>query len=117
MSLAVLAPMAGLAQTDAPILPTLPGVNQAMPSNINLPAPLTDFIDKLKTINVSGGSNMPGGSSIDLSSAKGFWASINNWFISNVGVSLTDIIKAVFNFIIWVWELIIKLIQAGLSYL
>lgn len=110
LSLVILTPVAGLAQTNEPALPSLPGI-------INLSAPISDFMDKLKNINV-GGSAMPGGGSgIDLSSVKGLWDSINNWFISNIGVSFTDIIKAVFNFIIWIWELIIKLIQAGLSYL
>ncbi|TSA45479.1 hypothetical protein D4R51_01760 [bacterium] len=110
LSLVILTPIAGLAQTSEPALPTLPGI-------INLSAPISDFMDKLKNINV-GGSAMPsGGSSIDLSSVKGFWASINNWFVSNIGISFTDIIKAVFNLIIWIWEVIIKLIQAGLSYL
>ncbi len=106
----LMAPVPSSAQT-----PSLPDVNVSI-NNLTLPGPISDFIDKLKGINV--GPSTPGGSgSIDLSSLRGFWDSLNNWFSSNIGISFTDIIKLIFNFIIWVWELVIKLIQAGLSYL
>lgn len=41
--------------------------------------------------------------------------SINRWFGTNIGVSLGEIIKAIGSFVVWVLELIVKLIQAGLE--
>jgi hypothetical protein len=39
-----------------------------------------------------------------------FFRGISDWFQKNIGVSLFDIIKAIGNFIVWVLELIVKLI-------
>lgn len=110
--LVLIAPVLSSAQTSPPSLPNLPDLGQS------ITAPISNFVDKLKAI---GGSNVsvPDASNFDLgpSGVQGTWDNINNWFVSKIGVSLTDIIKAVVNLIIWVWELIIKLIQVGLSYL
>lgn len=44
-----------------------------------------------------------------------FFRGISDWFQKNIGVGLFDIIKAIGNFIVWILELIVKFIKAGLS--
>jgi hypothetical protein len=114
----IAAPVSGSAQTDTapPALPKLDLTNLGQSVSDSLPDPISNFIDKLKGIDIKGSAGADGGS-MDLSSAKGAWDSINNWFLENIGVSLNEIIKAIANLIIWVWELIIKLIKTGISYL
>ncbi len=118
--MSILVPILGSAQTTAPIISNLPNVGQAL-SDI-IPAPVSGFIDQLKTILQNGvnavGNGQAlsgGGNGLNLSNAGDIWNQINDWFSSNIGVSFTDIVKAVVNLIIWIWELIIKLIQVGLS--
>ena len=41
----------------------------------------------------------------------------NNWFSQNLGVPLTNILRAIGNFFIWILELITSLIKLGLSYI
>ena len=108
-----IAPVFTLAQT-APVLPDIIDVGQVITESI--PAPIFGFIEKLKGINIGGQSSVSGGS-MDFSSVKEGWDSINNWFLENIGVSFNEIIKSVANLIIWIWEIIIKLIKLGLSYL
>lgn len=43
-----------------------------------------------------------------------FFRGISDWFQKNIGVNLFDIIKAIGNFIVWILELIVKFIKAGL---
>ncbi|MGC9603580.1 MAG: hypothetical protein ABSF47_03900 [Minisyncoccia bacterium] len=118
-SITLLAPILSSAQSQNPA--NVSGINNLNLNDIqqNLPAPVSDFVNKLKGVfeNGPGMSGPTNGPQINLSDVGGTWASINSWFSSKIGVSLTDIIKAVVNLIIWIWELIIKLIQTGLSYL
>jgi hypothetical protein len=106
-----------------PAVPANIDVNNLGQTILNqLPAPVSDFVQKLKTVFQSGTngttiSGLTSGSGLDLSDASGLWGQVNNWFSSNIGVSLSDIIRAVVNLIIWIWGLIIKLIQVGLSHL
>lgn len=37
--------------------------------------------------------------------------------MQNIGVSFSEILRVVGNFIVWGFELVIKLLKAGLSYL
>lgn len=106
-------PVFASAQT-APIIPDVIDVGQVITESI--PAPIANFIDKLKGINIGGQPSVSGGS-MDFSSVKSGWDSINNWFTQNIGVSFTEIVKSVANLVIWIWEIIIKLIKVGLSYL
>ena len=121
LSLALLAPALSSAQNQNPA--AVPGINNLNLNQIqeSLSAPVSDFVNKLKGVFENGpgmGISSPSnGLQTNLSDVGGTWASINNWFSSKIGVSLTDIIKAVVNLIIWIWEVIIKLIQTGLSYL
>jgi hypothetical protein len=113
-------PLVGLAQ-NTPNVPTVPLNIDLKNLPDSLPAPISDFANKLKGI-FNGGSigniSVPSGEpNMSLSDVGGTWASINNWFVSKIGISLTDIIKTIANLIIWFWELVIKLIQTGLSYL
>jgi len=122
LSLAFIVPALSLAQqTSLPAVPTNININDLTQTVSNqLPAPVSDFISKLKDV-FQNGTNGPtvtsltSGNGMNLSDASGVWNQINNWFSSNIGVSFSDIIRAVVNLIIWIWELIIKLIQVGLS--
>lgn len=49
------------------------------------------------------------------SDLTGIFEKINIWFQNNVGVSLKEITSSLGNFIVWVLELIVRLIKAGLS--
>ena len=106
-------PIFASAQT-APIIPDIIDVGQTITESI--PAPIANFIDKLKGIDI-GGQPSVSGDSLDFSNVKSGWDSINNWFLQNIGVSFTEIVKSVANLFIWIWEIVIKLIKVGLSYL
>lgn len=110
-----IAPVFASAQTPPPVFPDIIDVGQIIIESI--PAPISNFIDKLRGINIGGQSTVSGGGSMDFSSVKEGWDSINNWFSSNIGVSFTEIVKSVANLVIWIWEIIIKLIKVGISYL
>jgi hypothetical protein len=45
------------------------------------------------------------------------WDSLNGWLESNIGISLSEIIRTLLNFIIWVFELIVKILQAVINIL
>ncbi len=108
-------------------------VNAQTPPNAqeNLPGPVNDLWNLLQKVRVdspnldvsqqgigqtvqqiANGKISQSAVSGDLSS---WWQSINGWFSANIGVSLGDIIKAVVNLVIWVWELIIKLLQGAVQ--
>ena len=106
-------PIFASAQT-APIIPDIIDAGQTITESI--PAPIANFIDKLKGIDI-GGQPSVSGDSLDFSNVKSGWDSINNWFLQNIGVSFTEIVKSVANLVIWIWEIVIKLIKVGLSYL
>ncbi|MGC9611175.1 MAG: hypothetical protein ABSE68_03105 [Minisyncoccia bacterium] len=116
--LILLAPISGFAQTSEP---SLPGQNLLN----GVSAPVSSFIDNLKSVlanglgsvggNISTPTNGGSGVSLDLSSIGSVWDSINNWFSANIGVSFRDIVKVAANVLIWFWELLIKLIQVGVS--
>lgn len=108
----------------ASLVPFVAGA-QVNISNNNMPGPVNDLLDtinkiQLPTIDVGGSS---AGGSLNLGQGNvttdlgSIWQNVNNWFSANVGVSLADIIKVAVNFMIWIWELVIKLIQAGLSHI
>ncbi len=113
------------------LVPFAAGAQSSVPnvSQQNLPQPVNDLLNTLSKININntpGGSlNTAGGppSSVNINGGDilnqlgNLWQSLNNWFAANTGVSLSDIIKAVVNLIIWIWEIIIKLLQVGLSHL
>ncbi len=123
LSLVFIIPVLSSAQTTPPTVPVNIDLNNLSQTiSDQLPAPVSDFIQKLKDVfqNGTNGTTINGltsGNGIDLSNASGLWSQINNWFSSNIGVSLSDVIRAIANLIIWVWELIIKLIQVGLSHI
>lgn len=123
LSLAFMVPTLGLAQTPVP--PAVPNIdvsNLSQTISNELPAPVSNFVQKLKGMfqggpNGGGGTGLTVGNGSSFSGGSDLWGRINNWFSSNIGISLSDIIRAVANLIIWIWELIIKLIRVGLSYL
>jgi hypothetical protein len=132
----VFLPMAGEAQiTGINTAPQPPVGDNSIPS-----LPLTDVVNLINQITskvVQGGQalqNLAGtatgvsqtvttqtsqsvGSSYDISGLIGFWNSVNNWFTQNVGTSLSDVVKTVVNFMIYIWEIIIKLLQVLVAHL
>ncbi len=63
------------------------------------------------------GNTLPTAPVTNLSGLTNIWNNVNAWCEKNVGISLREIINTVINFMIWIWELIIKLIRAALSYI
>ena len=112
-------PLAGSAQ-DMSNIPTVPTNIDLKSLPDKLPAPISEFANKLKGVfenSPGSGLSFSGDAPTSLSDIGSSWASINDWFVSKIGISLSDIIKTIANLIIWFWQLIIKLIQTGLSYL
>ena len=96
--------------------------------SINLPGPITDFMNSLDKIkldnsviklpdNLQGGEKLIGQRVISESQIGEWWNKINFWLMQNIGVSFSEILRVVGNFIVWGFELVIKLLKAGLSYL
>lgn len=46
---------------------------------------------------------------------KALWEKINTWFINTLGVTLGEVLRAVGNIFVWIFEEIIKLIRFVLS--
>ena len=62
-------------------------------------------------------TNQTVGSQTDISGLVNLWNNVNNWFTQNIGTSLADIVKTVVNFMIYIWEIIIKLLQVLVAHL
>lgn len=101
---------------------------------ITVPQPVSDFIDNLSKINlgniplvndisrIANKAHFGGGTdiarSINLGSdLAGIWNSLNAWFGQHVGISLGSIVSAIGDAILWILDLMSRLIRAGLSYL
>ncbi len=63
------------------------------------------------------GNTLPTAPLTSLSGLTNLWNTANAWCEEHIGISLREIINTVINFMIWIWELIIKLIRAALSYI
>jgi len=96
--------------------------------SISLPGPVTDFINSLDKIkldnsvvslpdNIQGGEKLIGQRVISESQIGDWWNKINSWLTQNIGVSFSEILRVVGNFIVWGFELVVKLLKVGLSYL
>ena len=107
------------------LVPFAAGAQTSQNFQENLPGPVNDILNLVKGVKVSSPNldvsqesvdqtvqQIASGNTGDLSS---WWQSINGWFSTNIGVSLADIIKAVVNLVIWVWELVIKLLQSAVQ--
>lgn len=104
-------------------MPSLSGAQELDLSKIqqNLPGPFSDLVNLIQkvridtpNVNLTGSTGQMNISSGDISN---IWQNINNWFLAHIGVSLTSIIKAVLNIIIWIWQLIISLLQSAVQHL
>ncbi len=71
----------------------------------SLPSPLTDFINSAKQIN------------FQTLNPQNVWSSINTWFSGTTGINLVQLIKAIGNFLIWMFSLVAQLIGWGLSFI
>lgn len=100
---------------------------ESLLAQLQVPEPITELFNTFENIDIDTSRipilnrafqgfgqavQNPEGAANDLT---GLFERINAWFQSNVGVSLGEITKAIGNFIVWVLELIVKLIKAGLS--
>lgn len=101
-------------------------------SPLQIPGPVDDFLKTLNKINLDK-VNIPLLDKFSADNAKGFinkttgegvlnfvgnmWNKANAWMAVNIGISLSEVIKVVINLVVWVLELALKLIKAGLSYL
>lgn len=96
--------------------------------SISFPGPITDFMNSLDKIkldnsfiklpdNIQGGEKLIGQRTITESQIGEWWNKINSWLTENIGVSFSEILRVVGNFIVWGFELVIKLLKVGLSYL
>lgn len=70
-----------------------------------------------QNIQTPSGSELPAPAATSLSGLTNLWNTANAWCEQHIGISLREIINTVINFMIWIWELIIKLIRAALSYI
>lgn len=72
-----------------------------------LPAPVKDFIKKVVEFSQSGFSNI--------------WTATNRWFQRVTGYTLNQVLKAVLNalknFIVWVYKLVLKILEWAISLL
>lgn len=95
-----------------------------------LPGPISDFMKTLEKVKIDGINvslrDMDIGKFTGVESQTGVgvwdfiknvWDSINSWMIQNIGISFSEVIRAAVNLIVWVIELALKLIKAGLNYL
>ncbi len=96
--------------------------------SIDLPKPIGDFVDSLNKIkfdktttelpdSLQGGEKLIGQRIISESQIGEWWNKINSWLMQNIGISFSEILRTVGNFVVWGFELVIKLLKAGLSYL
>lgn len=102
--------------------------NSGSSLSIDLPKPISDFVDSLNNIkldrnsiqlpdNLNAGEKLIGQNTFNESEISGWWNKLNTWLTQNIGISFSEILRTVGNFIVWAFELIVKLLKAGLSYL
>ncbi|GEM_PF-1600101 len=84
---------------------------------INLFNKVKENVPLVDTQGTQSGETLPTAPVTSLSGIVNLWNSVNAWCEQHIGISLREIINTVINFMIWIWELIIKLIRAALSYL
>lgn len=107
---------------------SIPSETVGSSPSISLPGPIVDFMNSLDKIkldnsviklpdNLQGGEKLIGQRAITESQIGEWWNKINFWLMENLGVSFSEILRVVGNFIVWGFELVIKLLKVGLSYL
>lgn len=89
--------------------PTLDQLIQGIPGSI------TGFFGNAKqftpvTIN-------PSQLQVTPANAQGIFRQIDQWFLTNTGISLTKILQLIFQFLVWLTTLAIELVKWGLSLL
>lgn len=96
--------------------------------SITVPDPVSNFVQNLGNIDLGNipivqdisriaNSNAGNASSMDLSNVGGLWNSLNTWFGEHVGISFSSIVQTIGNAMLWVLDLMGRLLKAGLSYL
>lgn len=75
----------------------LPGVGA------EIPIPALNEAENVNSEAITQGLNMSLGE---------IWDSMNGWLNENVGISLSEIINTILTFVIWAFELVIKLLKA-----
>lgn len=92
---------------------------------ISIPQPIGDFIDSLGNIDIDNtGKNISDNISLDGSviseklsglGISDIWNMANEWMEATIGISISQIVRAIGNFIIWALELMMKLLRGGLD--
>jgi len=110
-----------------PVFTTAQTPPDILGSTITIPEPISDFVKNLGNIDLG---NVPlindiskiadsanSGDSLNLSDVGGLWNSLNDWFSRHIGTSFSDIVRTIGNAMLWVLDLMGRLLKAGLSYL
>lgn len=91
---------------------------------ISIPQPIGDFIDSLRNINIDNSWGNLSDISLDESvvsekisefNITDIWNQANDWMQATIGISISQIVRAIGNFIIWALELVVKLLRGGLD--
>ncbi len=122
-------PLIGSAQ-QAQTVQNAQGIQNLNPSALVPVQDLMNLLNKAKSyvplLNVAQGRHtvqapapaaIPSIAAFDLSTLTNAWSSANAWSEANLGVSLTSIATTVMNFMMWIWGLVWKLLQFGLSHI
>jgi hypothetical protein len=85
----------------------LEGLKNALPSiDIQLPSESPAVPSQINSEALSGLTNGLNGSLGDM------WGSLDSWVFEKIGISIGEILQTIINFIIWMFELAIKILQA-----
>lgn len=85
----------------------LEGLKNALPSiDIQMPAESPAVPPQINSEALSGITNGLNGSLGDM------WSSLDSWVFEKIGISIGEILQTIINFIIWIFELAIKILQA-----
>lgn len=112
------------------LAPAVPYVSaQATVDLNNLPEPVTDLWDTFNKIKFDIGENSfitritrdATGIVLDpigfVSKLKTWWGNINNWLESHIGVSLSEILRAVLNFLVFLIDIFARVLKLAVSQL
>lgn len=103
----------------------IPFIADAESIEISVPQPIGDFIQSLGDINIDNVDNrLSNNFSLDKSviaqklsglGIQDIWDGANDWMQNTIGISVSQIVRVIGNFIVWSLDLMIKLIKGGLD--
>ena len=99
------------------------------PPDWSFPAPITDMVNVVRKIHIDignielfdnisrkGRELLRGGHGDVRNQIYGTWQSANSWMSHHIGVSLSEIIRAFINLLIWVLNLIVRFLKMAIGY-